>query len=175
MIAGHGVLLLETGLVLLVDDDEAKPLERQEDGTTGTQDDVVGMARKLLLPDFHPLGIAVLGVVDAKAVAEDAVQPLHHLDGEGYLGQQVEHLAVLVNLALYQVDVDFGLAAGGDTMQQGHLLLHHRHQYLVVGRLLCRAEPLDVLWMRLAAVVQPSHLHLVCFEHTALDEHRDGL
>ena len=45
MITGHGVLLLETGLVLLVDDDEAKPLERQEDGTTGTQYDVVGMAR----------------------------------------------------------------------------------------------------------------------------------
>ena len=55
-------------------------------------------------------------MVDAKAVAEDAVQPLHHLDGECYLGQQVEHLAVLVYLALYQVDVDFGLAAGGDAV-----------------------------------------------------------
>ena len=29
--------------------------------------------------------------------------------------------------------------------------------------------------MRLSAVVQPPHLHLVCFEHAALDEQRDGL
>jgi hypothetical protein len=44
MVAGHGILLLEAGLMLLVDDDEAKMLERQEDSRAGTEDDVIGMA-----------------------------------------------------------------------------------------------------------------------------------
>ena len=57
MVAGHGILLLEAGLVLLVDDDETEALERQEDGGAGTEDDVIGMARKLFLPDLHTLGI----------------------------------------------------------------------------------------------------------------------
>ena len=161
MITGCRVLLLVAGLVLLVDDDESEVLEGQEDGTAGTEDDVVGIAGELLLPYLHTLGIAVLRVIDAKPVAEDAAQTVHHLDGQRYLGQQVEHLTVLLQLALYEVDVYLGLAAGGDTVKQRHLVLHHREQYLVIGLLLWCCQSLDVLGMGLAAVVQTTHLHLV--------------
>ena len=170
MIAGCRVLLLVAGLVLLVDDDEAEVLEGQEDGGTGAKDDVVGMGGELLLPDLHTLGIAVLGVVDAQAVAEDAAQAVHHLNGQGDLGQQVEHLTVLLQFALYEVDVDFRLAAGGHAVKQRHLVLHHGEQNLVVGFLLWCGEPLDVLGTGLAAVVQASHLHLVGLQQAALDE-----
>ena len=43
MIAGGGVLLLEGGLVLLVDNDQAEALHRQEHGRTGTEDDIIGI------------------------------------------------------------------------------------------------------------------------------------
>ena len=82
---------------------------------------------------------------------------------------------MLLYLALNKVDVYLGLAAGGDAMKQGYLLLHHRHEYLVVGSFLGIAQLLDELGMGLAPVVQASHLHLVGFEHTTLDEHRNGL
>ena len=136
MIAGHGVLLLVAGLVLLVDDDEAQALEGQEHGRAGTEDDVVGVGRQLFLPDLHALGIAVFGVVDAQTVAEDAAQTVHHLHGQRNLGQEVEHLAVLVQLALYEVDVYLGLAARSHAVQQRHGLLHHGEEDLVVGLLL---------------------------------------
>ena len=128
------------------------------------------MARELLLPDFHPFGVRVLGVVDAQAVAEDAAQAVHHLNGQRYLRQQVEHLAVLLQLALYKMDVDFSLAAGSDAVQQRYLLLQEREQYLVVGVLLSGVELLDEFGVWLAAVVQSSHLHLVGFQQSALDE-----
>jgi hypothetical protein len=44
MIAWHGILLLEACLVFLVNDDEAKVLEGQENRGASTEDNVVGMA-----------------------------------------------------------------------------------------------------------------------------------
>ena len=43
---------------------------------------------------------------------------------------------MLFYLTLDEVDIDFGLAAGGDAVKQCDLLLHHRQQYLIVGCLL---------------------------------------
>ena len=62
-------------------------------------------------------------MVDAQTVAEDSPQTVHHLHGQGYLGQQVEYLSVLLNLALYKMNVYLGLTAGGDAMEQGDRIL----------------------------------------------------
>ena len=86
---------------------------------------------------------------------------------------------MLLYLALNQMDVYLGLSAGGDTVEQGDVFLQEREQNLVVGILLDGTERLDEFRMRLAAVVQPSHFHLVGLEHAALhqlvqDGHRGG-
>ena len=184
MIPWCWLLLLVARLVLLVDDDEAEILEGQEDGRAGSQDDIVGMGRELLLPDLDALGIAVFGMIDAQAVAEDAMQSLHDLHRQRDLGQEIEHLSVLLYLALDEVNVDLGLSAGGDAMQEGDVAARaplaalgggkgrgeKREEHLVVGLLLCGAHLLDELRMRLAAAVEAAHLHLVGLEHAALDE-----
>jgi hypothetical protein len=64
MIARCWVLLLEAGLVLLIDDDETEVTEGKETGGAGAEDDIVWMFGKLFLPYLHTLGITVFGVVD---------------------------------------------------------------------------------------------------------------
>ena len=70
-------------------------MERQEHGTAGSQDDVVRIGGELLAPYLHTLGIAITRVVDAQAVAKDALQALGDLHRKGYLWKEVEHLLAL--------------------------------------------------------------------------------
>ena len=165
MIARGGILLLIGCLVLLIDDDEAQTLEGQEDGRAGTENDIVGILRQLLLPYLHPFGIGVAGVVDTQSVAEDTLQALHHLHRQRNFRQQVEHLFLAFQSPLYEVDIYLRLATAGHAVQEGDRLLHHRHQDGVIGLLLCPAQPLDEFRVILAPVVQSSHLHLVGLQH----------
>ena len=65
MIAGHGILLFITGLVLLIDYHQTQILERQQHGTARPQNHIIRMLGELFLPDLHPLGIGILAVIDA--------------------------------------------------------------------------------------------------------------
>ena len=147
MVAWRRVHLLETLLVLLIDDDEAQSLEGQEEGASGAKDDVVGMVGELALPDLHALRVAIAGMIDAEAVAKDSTKALHHLHRKGNLGQEVEHLAALVEGALNEVDIDFGLAARCDAVKKRDILRHLLNEDLVVGVGLGLAEGFDVLGM----------------------------
>ena len=122
MVAGGRVLLLVGVLVLLVHNHEAEVAERKKDGGADTEDNVIVCFRQLLLPDFHPFGIGELGVIDAQSGAEYALQALCDLCSEGYFGQEIEHLLSLPDGFLYQVNVDFCLAACRDAMQQADIL-----------------------------------------------------
>ena len=96
--------------MFLVDDDETETLKGQEHGTTGPEDDIVRITGELLLPNLHPFGIRVLGVVDTETVAKDMLQALHNLYSQGDLWQEIEHLLLLLEGLTYQVDIDFCLA-----------------------------------------------------------------
>ena len=109
-------------------------------------------------------------MVDAESVAEDTPQALHHLHREGYLWQQIQHLLAFVDGFLYQVDIDFGLPAGGDAMQEHHPLLHPLEEYLVIGILLDAIQRLGILRMGRSAIVQPPHFALERGQHAAVDE-----
>ena len=86
MIAWGGLLLLETRLVLLVDNHQAKIAERKENGAAGTEDDVVRAVGELFPPYLHPFVVAVFTVVDAELTAEDVLQALRYLHRQSYLG-----------------------------------------------------------------------------------------
>ena len=163
MIAGHGILLLIGSLVFLVDDDQSEVLEREEYGTAGTEDHVVGILGELFLPDLHTLGIGILGVVDAQTVAKDVLEALHDPYRQCDLGQEVEHLFLLFQRLTDQVDIDLGLTAGGNTVEKGDVLFQERELDLVIGVLLDSAQGLDILQMGLAAVVQTAYFLFVGF------------
>ena len=173
MIARSRVLLLERRFVLLVNDHQSKPREGQKHRRTRPENDVVRLVRQLLAPHLRPFGIGVFGVVDAHTVAEHALQPLHNLHREGYFGQEIEHLLPLFYCLGYEVDIDFGLSARCNPVEQHRVFAFKQREDGVVGRLLRLAELLHVARLRLLTVVQPSHFALVCGQYAALHECRN--
>ena len=96
------------------------------------------MTAKLFLPDLHAFCIRIFGVIDAQAVAKDTLQTTHDLYGQGDLGQEIKHLLFLFQCLTNQVDIDFGLSAGGNAVKERDVLLKERELNLVVGILLNR-------------------------------------
>ena len=141
MIARSRVLLLVSIFVFLVHNHELQVLEGQEDGRTDSQDDLVGFITQLLLPDFHTLGIGELGVIDTQPITKYSFQSLGDLCSQGDFGQEIEHLTTALFQGLGdEVDIDFGLATGGDPMKQTDILLTEAIDDGVVGCLLSRIE-----------------------------------
>ena len=170
MIAWSRILLLEGCLVLFIYDDKSQPLERQEDGTSRSQYHVIRLVRQLLLPDFHTFSITVFRVIDTQTVTEDLVQSLHNLYGQGDFRQQIEHLLVLFDGFSDEMDVDFRLSTGSNSMQKYHVFLHHLHQYLIIGILLCHGQGFDQIQMRLTRSIQSAHFQLVSKENATVDK-----
>ena len=141
MIARSRILLLVSIFVFLVHNHELQVLEGQEDGRTDSQDDLIGFIAQLLLPDFHALSIGELGVIDTQPIAKHPLQTLGNLCSQGYFGQKIEHLTAALFQGLGdEVDIDFGLATGGDPVKQTDILLTEAIDDGVVGCLLSRIE-----------------------------------
>ena len=168
MIARSRLLLFIAGLMFLIDDNQAQPLEGQEYCRAGSQYHIVGIIRQLFLPYLYTFSIRIARMIDAEAVAEDSLQSLHHLYRQCYLGQQIEHLFLALKGPLYEVDVYLGLAAAGHTVQQRNLLLHHRHQNGIVRILLSSTQRLHQVGTIGATVVKASYFELVGLKHLAL-------
>ena len=97
--------------MFLVDYHHAKVTERQEDGRTCSEDNVVWLVGELFLPYLYALGIRIFGMVDAKSVAEDTMKALGNLHGEGNLWKEIENLLAFVDGTLYHLDIDLCLSA----------------------------------------------------------------
>ena len=167
-------MLLERGLVLLVDNNQSQPLEGQEQRRTGTKNHLVGIGGKLFLPYLHALGIRVFRVVNAQQVAKHLLQAVHHLYGQRYLGQQIKHLLFLLESLTDEVDIHFGLAARRHAVKQHHILAEKLEENLIVSLLLGRTEWFGTLKMRFAAIVQASHLALVSNQELPVNKTFDG-
>ena len=150
--------------------DKTQSLERKEYGTAGTQDYIIRILRKLLLPYLHTFGITVLGMIDTQAITEHTLQALHHLHCEGNLRHKEKHLTMLIQLTLYKMDVNLCLTTGGDAMQQSDLLFHKRQQNLIIGILLGMTQRLNMFWVRSSSLIQSSHLNLIGLQHTTLHQ-----
>lgn len=75
-------------------------------------------------------------MIDTEPVAKDFVESLHNLNRQGDFGQEIEHLLVFLDGFLDEMDVDFRLSAGSNTMQEYYVFLQHLHQYLIISILL---------------------------------------
>ncbi len=113
----HAVLLLEGGLVLLVDDDQPEPRKGQEQRRAGADHD----GRPALgdrPPGLAPLAGGDFGMPDHGRRPEalrEAVQPL---SGQGDLGQQHQHLAAGRQPVGDRLEIDFRLARTGYPVEQ---------------------------------------------------------
>ena len=126
--------------MFLVHDDQSQSPEWQEHGRTDSQYHVVILLGELFLPDFHPFRIGKLGMIHSQPGSEHPSQPFGDLGGEGNFRKEVEYLLAGFQHFFYQVDIDFSLATGRDSMQQTDILGLKTSQNFVKGSLLSGAE-----------------------------------
>ncbi len=116
VVAQH-LALLVGGLVLLVDDDQPQRRERREHRRARPHDHVERAAARQL-PGASPLAHREVRVQHADARAEAAAELAHHLRPQRHLRHQHQGLPAGGAHALGGAQVELGLAAGGDAVEQ---------------------------------------------------------
>ena len=116
-VIGDAVLLLVGRLVLLIDDNESKPLERQEQGRACAGDDT-HLARRHAGPDAGAPAARGAGMPFGRAHAEAAGEAIEELSGERNFRHQDEHLAAGRERRRDRFEINFGLARAGDAFEQ---------------------------------------------------------
>ena len=113
--------------MLFVDDDQADVLERREHRRARADDDV-HVAAADALPLIVPLAVREAAVLDGDAVAEALAEERRDDRRERDLRHEHEHAPARVADARREPQVDLGLAAAGDAVQQRHLELPARRR-----------------------------------------------
>ena len=123
-VAGHvaggiaeRVLLLERGVVFFIDDDQPEALKRQPHGRTGAHEHA-RMTVAHALPGIEPGAVGQAGVIHADAVAEALGEARPQLRREADLGHQNQRLTAGLDAGAGGVQVDLGLAAAGDALDE---------------------------------------------------------
>ncbi len=114
-----GLLLLEAGIVLLVDDDQAEVDQRQEQGGAGADHDV---DRSLgdQPPGSPPLRPGQCRVPHRRRRAEPPLEPAQPLRRKRDLGQKHEHAPTCTQGGGHGLEIDLGLAGAGHPVEQCH-------------------------------------------------------
>ena len=116
----EALLVLVRAVVLLVDHDQAEVLDRREQRRARADRDRRGAAAQPL-PLLEPLARAQAAVQHRERVAEAAAQPREDLVRERDLGHEHERPPARVERGGDRAQVDLGLAAAGDAVEQERL------------------------------------------------------
>ena len=168
-------LLFVGGVVFLIHHDETDILKGGEDRRTGPDDD-----GGLAVQDAHPLVQALAGgqaaVQHGDLFPETGPEAPFHLGDEGDFRHQHEGCFLAGNGLGHQVEVDFGLAAAGDALQQdggkslGPGLMHGLYRLaLLPGQLRRGLVRQDRLPERVPVGGPFIHLHKSAGRHPAHD------
>ena len=113
----HAVVLLEAGIVLFVDDDEAEIGVRQEQRRARTDHDT-RFARRGPTPEASALGGRQRRVPFDGQAAEARLEAAHELAGERDLGQHDQRLPALLDRACDGLEINLRLAGARDAIEQ---------------------------------------------------------
>ena len=125
------VLLLETRLMCLVDDDQAEAAIGEEKSGAGADRDP-RLTRRDSSPSAAALALAQARMPGHRLAAEAGREALQEGLGERDFGEQDEHLLAAPDRLGDRLEVDFGLARAGDAVEQpGRELpgVHRRAQF----------------------------------------------
>ena len=103
--------------MLLVHDDQAQPSERREH-RGARADDEVHVAAADPVPLIVTLAVGERAVLNRHAIAERAAEQRRHRRRQRDLRDQQQHLPASALDRLRQAQIDLGLAAAGDAVQQ---------------------------------------------------------
>ena len=104
--------------MLLIDDDEAKVGERQEQSRARADNDG-GLAACDRRPDAFAVALREAGVPFGRSCAETRGEAVEKLRGQRDLRQQHQRLALLPKRFGDRLEIDLGLARAGHPLEQG--------------------------------------------------------
>jgi len=110
--------LLVTGIVLLVDDDQLQPFERQEYRRAHADHELAPLGAVQAQVGLRAAAVRKFRVVRGHTAAENALHAFDQLRREGDLGHQQQHVAAPRQHFGDQVDVYLGLARPRNAVQQ---------------------------------------------------------
>ena len=139
--------------MLLVNDDQLQPFQRQEDRRADPDDELAPFGAVQPQVGLRAAAVGEFRMVGRDTTAENALHARDELRREGDFGDQQQHVAAACQHLGDQVDVNFSLARTGDPLQQGRALSGGELPAQLVQRLLlvrgqlrkpeCRAAVLD--------------------------------
>ena len=91
------------------------------------------------------------------------------MGSQGDFGQQIEHLSALTNRLVNQVDIDFGFAAGSDSVKQADIFLAERSSDFVESPLLVHVQRIE-RYHGLRNGFQSPHFLLIDLEHALVHQ-----
>ena len=126
--------------MLLVDDHQTQPPQRQEERRAGPHDELAPRRAAEAQVGFGTGALRQARVVDRHAAAEDALHALDQLRREGYFGDKQQHVVAAPQRLGNQMDVDFGLARARNAVQQDAFVRGEEVPDVVQAALLGRRE-----------------------------------
>ena len=136
MVTWGRVLLFIRILMFLIYDDQPQVTKRQKDRGTNSENHIITLLSQLFLPDLHPLGIRELGMINTQPMPEHPFQTLGNLSGQCDFRKQIQDLFSCFQHFLNEVDINFRLATGCDTMQQTYIFLCEALKDIAISLLL---------------------------------------
>ena len=167
MITGSRVLLLISILVFLVHNHQSQVPEREENGRTDSQNNIIAIFSQLFPPYLHPFGVGKLRVINAQPRAENPLQTFCNLGSQGNLRQQIQYLLSLTNSFFYQMNIYFRLTTGRHPMKQADILFPEGlYDFIVCPllKLIQRIQFDDLLHL----LVQPADLMMINLKYLFL-------
>ena len=116
-VVGNAVLLLVGGLMFLIDDDEAKIAEGQEQRRARAGDNL-HFARRRTTPDARPLSRRHARMPFGGFRAKARGEALEKLRGERDFWHEHERLSAVLQSARDRFEIDFRFAGAGDAFEQ---------------------------------------------------------
>ena len=116
-VAKAAFVLLERGVVFLVDDDHAEIGHRREHRRARAEHDA-RLARDALPPGGEALGVGERGMQHRDRHGETFAEARHELRREPDFRHQHQRAPAAAQRVLHRVQIDLGLAAAGDAIQQ---------------------------------------------------------
>jgi hypothetical protein len=106
--------------VLFVHDDQAEAVQRREDGRARANDET-DVATPDALPLVVPFAVRQRAVLDGDTISKGTAELRGHRRRQRDLGNQHQHLSARLADAIGEAQINFGLPAARDAVQERHM------------------------------------------------------
>src|SRR5574344_1372649 len=109
-------------------------------------------------------------MINAESRSEYTFEAMSNLCGQRYFGQQIKHLFASLQRVFDKMNINFGLSARSDPLEQTHVLVLEARIYFFVGFLLVFVQLVARRNIAVCRRVQATYILNVCFENMFVNQ-----